>query len=185
MIEATTTPENLQIISLVIGGTVALILTILWEIYDPISKFSQKKNPQSTLVTVGVESLPRKDIFINKDSYAVHIGYLYSDLIDDWKREGIKSLPKALSGRGSPPRAYTAWHSLEQLSTRVTLPLDIKPDLKKFLDYFQTTSSGLVEPLTVYHITTKIKTKPTLNKYKSEIRELAKSLEERLKDVTR
>jgi len=108
--------------------------------------------------------------------YVAAVSRLYSDLIDNWNKNGREN---DIMHRAKPA-AYTAWYTLNELAIDITVAEQTKKEIRAFLDLFVTEQ---IHPLIdVVRIRTRYKTKRSINKYKDEIEAQAKLLAERLRE---
>ena len=110
------------------------------------------------------------------------ISRIYNDLIENWDKNGLQAQYNFL-GLIEPPEAHNCRQILYDYSIDLTVPEDIRNDLKQFLGYFVYQKTPLEAVSNGYWIRTIFKIRKTLNKHKPKIKKLAESLSERLKHV--
>lgn len=111
--------------------------------------------------------------------YSKQVGYLYSDLIENWNVDGIKT-HALLEGI---PRSFQAYIYLDEIAPTMILSEETRKDLQKFLSFFLINRTILASVMPA--IKTIFESKKEVLKQKNEIKSLAEKLTMDLKNVAK
>lgn len=113
----------------------------------------------------------------NGIAWAKRIGYLYG-MYETWREDGYGS-----EMWQPAPRAYNAYHQLEQIGNTFLYPDDTRKNIKLFLTFFKTQSNGMGN-LSAKVIITSKRTEKEVKTSIPELKELAKTLTKALNQNT-
>jgi hypothetical protein len=111
-------------------------------------------------------------------SCAQYVNILFSDLLDQWTPDGVRSYPL-------PSRAYNALGQLRMVEDDLRLDESLRKNIKEFTSIFRRKSNNHLIPWGNHTIYTTFETKKNFDSQRKELKKLATKLAKDLHHVTR